>query len=48
MLFEDPSQKGTNLGVTVTPVRISSLEQFGSIDAIGEKLLNVERSKVCY
>ena len=45
-LFQDPNQKGTTLGVTVTPVRIASLEQFGSVDSVGEKLLSAERAKV--
>lgn len=45
VLFEDPDAKGTNLGVTVTPVRIKSLQQFGSVESVGEKLLNVEREK---
>ena len=46
VLFQSPEEKGTNLGVTVTPVRIASLDRFGSLSIVGERLLNVERGKV--
>lgn len=38
-LFRDPSKKSTNVGVTVYPVRIASLDQFGDLQAVGERLL---------
>ena len=46
VLFQSPEEKGTNLGVTVTPVRIDSLAKFGSLDKVAERLLGVERGKV--
>ena len=46
MLFQDPEEKGTNLGVTVTPLKISSLDQFGAIEKAGQRILGVERAKV--
>ena len=39
-LFRDPASKSTTLGVTVYPVTIASLEQFGDLAAVGERLLN--------
>ena len=45
-LFQDPHEKGTTLGVTVTPVRIASLDQFGSVEQIAGRLLGAERAKV--
>lgn len=45
MLFRDPSQRYATLGVTVLPVMIQSLEKFGSLDSVGDKLLNAERAK---
>ena len=47
VLFQSPEEKGTNLGVTITPVRIDSLAKFGSLDIVGQRMLNVERGKVC-
>jgi len=45
VLFRDPSQRYATLGVTVLPVMIQSLEKFGSLDSVGDKLLNAERAK---
>ncbi len=45
MLFEDPRRRSTNVGVTVSPVRIAALEQFGDVDAVAERLLGAERAK---
>lgn len=44
-LFKDPKLKSTDLGVTVTPIRIKRLEQLGDVTAAGERLLNAERKK---
>ncbi|PRW44979.1 psbP domain-containing chloroplastic [Chlorella sorokiniana] len=44
-LFRDPAQKSSNVGVTVYPVTIERLEQFGDLDAVGERLLAAERAK---
>lgn len=45
-LFKAPTLKSTDLGVTVSPVRIKRLDQLGDITAIGERLLAAERKKV--
>ena len=34
------------MGVTVSPVRITSLESFGDVAAVGKRLLDAERAKV--
>ncbi|KAL4857785.1 PsbP domain-containing protein 2 [Chlorella vulgaris] len=44
-LFRDPGKKSTNVGVTVYPVMIASLDQFGDLQAVGERLLGAERAK---
>ncbi|KAL4448568.1 hypothetical protein ABPG75_005787 [Micractinium tetrahymenae] len=44
-LFRDPEQKSTSVGVTVYPVTIDSLEQFGNLQTVGERLLNTEKEK---
>lgn len=44
-LFRDPSRKSTTVGVTVYPVTINSLEQFGDLQSVGERLLGAEREK---
>jgi hypothetical protein len=46
VLFEDPQRRSTSIGVTVSPVRVSSIEQFGDLTAVGQRLLDVERKKV--
>lgn len=46
VLFEDPAKRGNTIGVVVNPVRISSLKDFGTPDAVAEKLLAAERKKV--
>ena len=46
ILFLDPERKSTTVGVTVSPVRIASLEQFGDVPAVGKRLLDAERAKV--
>lgn len=45
VLFLDPQQKSSTLGVTVFPVTVPSLEKFGSIADVGEKLLGAEKAK---
>lgn len=42
----EPASKAGDIGVTVSPVRIKSLEQFGDLSAVGDRLLAAERSKV--
>lgn len=40
VLFRDPAVKSTSVGVTVYPVTISSLEEFGDLEAVGRRLLD--------
>jgi len=46
VLFVEPKGKAADIGVTVSPIRIRSLEQFGDLATVGERLLAVERGKV--
>ncbi len=46
VLFVDPERKSTTVGVTVSPIRIASLAQFGDVAAVGKRLLGAERAKV--
>ena len=43
--FIDSESKYNNLGVTASRARIDSVEEFGSLEAAGEKLLAAERAK---
>ncbi|MEW5304151.1 MAG: hypothetical protein WDW36_006783 [Sanguina aurantia] len=45
VLYEDPSQRSTSLGVTVNNVRVASILDFGTLEAVGEKLLTAEKNK---
>lgn len=45
LLFEDPAQRSTSIGVVVNPVRISSLPEFGTPDEVAEKLIQAEQRK---
>ena len=38
--------KGADVGVTVSPIRINSLKDFGSLETVGERLLGTEKAKV--
>ncbi|GMH33073.1 hypothetical protein BSKO_00907 [Bryopsis sp. KO-2023] len=44
-LFRDPERKSTNVGVTVYPVTVKSLEEFGTLGNVRDKLLAAERGK---
>ena len=46
VLFVDPARKSSTLGVTVSPVRVDSLDAFGNLDSIAARLLQAERAKV--
>eukprot|EP00879_Flechtneria_rotunda_P019291 GHRR01020260.1.p1 GENE.GHRR01020260.1~~GHRR01020260.1.p1 ORF type:complete len:172 (+),score=54.67 GHRR01020260.1:133-648(+) len=46
VLFEDPSRRSTSVGVTVSPVRVASIEKFGDLQVVGQRLLNAEQNKV--
>eukprot|EP00245_Coleochaete_scutata_P012041 TRINITY_DN4581_c1_g1_i1.p1 TRINITY_DN4581_c1_g1~~TRINITY_DN4581_c1_g1_i1.p1 ORF type:complete len:286 (+),score=53.84 TRINITY_DN4581_c1_g1_i1:73-858(+) len=45
VLFEDPNKKSSTVGIVVLPVRISSLKDFGGIDVVAERLVEVEKKK---
>jgi hypothetical protein len=40
--------RSTSLGVTVNPVRVARIQDFGSLDVVGERLLEAERKKVSW
>jgi hypothetical protein len=42
VLFKGPAE----VGLTVLPVRISRLDQFGDVETVGKRLLGAERAKV--
>lgn len=46
MLFADPAKKSTTIGVTVSPIKIAGLEQFGDVETVRKKLMNTEKQKV--
>ena len=46
VLFKNRRRSSSNLGITINPVKVVSLEKFGSLEEIGERLFNVERQKV--
>jgi hypothetical protein len=39
-------RRSTSLGVTVNPVRVARIQDFGTLDVVGERLLDAERKKV--
>lgn len=45
-LFEDPGQRSTSVGVTVNPVKVSRIQEFGGLEDVGNRLLAAERNKV--
>lgn len=44
-LFEELNNGSNNIGVVVSPVRIKSLDQFGSPQFVADKLINAEKRK---
>ncbi|GAB2239085.1 hypothetical protein Droror1_Dr00025001 [Drosera rotundifolia] len=44
-LFEEVNKGANNVGVVVTPVRITSLKEFGSPDFVVDKLIQAEKRK---
>jgi len=46
VLFVDPQRKSSMLGVTVSPIRVDSLDAFGDLDAVAGRLLQAEKAKV--
>jgi len=45
VLFKDPAAKYSNIGVTVSPVTVSDLSKFGSLENIGDRLAKAEQAK---
>lgn len=45
-LFKAPDLRSTDLGVTVSPVRIKHLDQLGDVNTVGGRLLAAEKKKV--
>ncbi|KAL0043736.1 hypothetical protein WJX82_003799 [Trebouxia sp. C0006] len=45
VLFADPAKKSTTIGVTVSPIKIAGLEQFGDVETVRKKLMNTEKQK---
>lgn len=45
VLFADPVSKFNQLGVSVEPVKIDSLGEYGSVDDVADRLLRSERAK---
>ncbi|KAG5179037.1 hypothetical protein JKP88DRAFT_168103 [Tribonema minus] len=43
--YKSPTARGYEIGVAVDPVRINSLDQFGSAQEVGTKVVNVELGK---
>jgi hypothetical protein len=39
-IFRDPAVKSTTVGITVLPVMVKRLEDFGTLDSVAQKLLN--------
>jgi hypothetical protein len=39
------TNRSTSVGVTVSPVRVESIEKFGSLEAVGRRLLETEAQK---
>lgn len=46
VLFTDPQKKSTTVGVTVNPIKIAGLEQFGDVETVRKKLVDTEKQKV--
>ena len=45
LLLSSPTGRGVKLGVTVDPVKIDSLEAFGTLEQTTERVLGVERGR---
>lgn len=46
MLFQEADMGSNNIGVVVNPVRLKTLEEFGTPQFVADKLLQAERRKV--
>ncbi|KAL4519929.1 hypothetical protein Ndes2526B_g01515 [Nannochloris sp. 'desiccata'] len=45
VLFRDPIKKSSTLGMTVLPVMVPTLDTFGSLEVVAEKLVAAEKAK---
>lgn len=45
VLLKDPERRGITLGVTILPVRIESVDEYGSLVDVGQKVIAAERDK---
>jgi len=43
--FTDPDSKFNNLGVTITPVKIATLQEFGTAKAVADSIIAFEKKK---
>jgi len=48
VLFQEKNMGNNNIGVVVSPVRLKTLEEFGTPQFVADKLLQAERRKVNY
>lgn len=48
VLFEENNKRVNNMGVVVLPVRLESLEQFGSPQFVADKVIQAEKRKVTF
>jgi len=46
VLFQEADMGSNNIGVVVNPVRLKTLEEFGTPQFVADKLLQAERRKV--
>ncbi|GFY93855.1 hypothetical protein Acr_09g0003010 [Actinidia rufa] len=46
VLFEEPNKAANSVGVVVSPVRLTKLEEFGSPQFVADKLIQAEKRKV--
>jgi len=45
VLFHDPLKKSSTLGMTVLPVMVPTLDKFGSLEVVAQKLIAAEKAK---
>lgn len=45
VLFKDTQRRGVNLGISILPVRIESVQDYGTVDEVAEKILQTENAK---
>lgn len=45
-MFQEENGGSNNIGVVVNPVRLASLEEFGSPQFVADKLIQAEKRKV--